>query len=167
MPVEPSKYVMVPRSTIRGAFIGGMVAALLLVACAGRDEDRRPPSSQPDPESPVSGTVPSMSPPGPEETPLLVSPRPGLVDVRPIPWDKVEVLDERTIEVRFWSGVEECYGVDRVDVEYSANEVAVTVYQGRVPTAEACIEIAVLTAVRVSLDEPLAGRQIVEGAANV
>jgi hypothetical protein len=86
--------------------------------------------------------------------------------VRPIPWDKVEVLDERTIEVRFWSGVEECYGVDRVDVEYSANEVAVTVYQGRVPTAEACIEIAVLTAVRVSLDEPLAGRQIVEGAAD-
>jgi hypothetical protein len=87
--------------------------------------------------------------------------------VRPIPWEKVDVVDERTIEVRFWGGIEECYGVDRVDVEYRANEVAVTVYQGRVPAAEVCIEIAVLTAVRVSLDEPLAGRTIVEGAANV
>jgi hypothetical protein len=87
--------------------------------------------------------------------------------MRPIPWEKVEVVDERTIEVRFWGGVEECYGVDRVDVDYRANEVAVTVYQGRVPTADVCIEIAVLTAVRVRLDEPLAGRTIVEGAANV
>jgi hypothetical protein len=158
---------MVRKSMLQGAVAGGILAALLLAACAGRDGDRRPPSSQPDPESPVSGTVPSMAPPGPDQRPVLVSPRPGLVDVRPTPWDKVEVLDERTIEVRFWSGVEECYGVDRVDVEYRANEVAVTVYQGRVPTAEACIEIAVLTAVRVTLDEPLAGRQIVEGAANV
>lgn len=108
-----------------------------------------------------------MAPPGPDRTPLLVSPRPGLVDVRPIPWDKVEVLDEQTIEARFWGGVEECYGVDRVDVEYRASEVAVTIYTGRVPTAEACIEIAVLNAVRVKLDEPLAGRQIVEGTANV
>lgn len=146
---------------------GSVVAALLLAACAGRSEERRPAAGQPDPESPVTGTVPSMATPGPEQTPLLVTPRPGLVDVRPIPWDKVEILDERTIEVRFWGGVEECYGVDRVDVEYGANEVAVTVYQGRVPTAEVCIEIAVLTAVRVNLDEPLAGRQIVEGAANV
>jgi hypothetical protein len=108
-----------------------------------------------------------MAPPAPDQTPLLVSPRPGLVDVRPRPWEKVEILDERTIEVRFWSGVKECYGVDRVEVEYRETEVAVTVYEGRVPTAEACIEIAVLTAVRVNLDEPLAGRQIVEGAANV
>jgi hypothetical protein len=94
-------------------------------------------------------------------------PRPGLVDVRPNPFDAVEVLDEKTIEVRFYGGVEECYGVDRVDVEYGVTEVTVTVHQGRVPTAEVCIEIAVLTAVRVTLNEPLAGRKIVDGAANV
>jgi hypothetical protein len=158
---------MVRRSTFRGALAGSFVAALLIAACAGRGEDRRSASGQPDPESPVTGTVPSMAPPGPKETPLVVTPRPGLVDVRPRPWDKVEALDERTIEVRFWSGVEECYGVDRVDVEYRATEVAVTVYEGRVPTAETCIEIAVLKAMRVKLDEPIAGRQIVEGAANV
>jgi hypothetical protein len=89
-----------------------------------------------------------------------------LVDVRPNPYEKVVVLDERTLEVRFWGGVEECYGVDRVDVVYGETEVTATVYQGRVPTAEVCIEIAVLTAVRVKLDEPLAGRTIVDGAPN-
>jgi hypothetical protein len=86
--------------------------------------------------------------------------------VRPNPFENVVVLDERTVEVRFYGGVEECYGVDRVDVEYGKTAVTVTVYQGRVPTAEVCIEIAVLTAVRVNLDEPLAGRKIVDGAAN-
>ena len=85
--------------------------------------------------------------------------------MRPNPFEKVMVLDERTLEVRFWGGVQECHGVDRVDVEYGQTEVVVTVYQGRVPSAEACIEIAVLSAVRVDLDEPIAGRNVVDGAA--
>jgi hypothetical protein len=140
------------------------IAAILLAACAGRG-DNRPASGQPDPDSDVSTTVPSPSSPAPEPTPLVVTLRPGLVDVRPNPFDKVVVLDERTVEVWFYGGVEECYGVDRVHVEYGDTEVTVTVYQGRVPTAEVCIEIAVLTAVRVVLDEPLAGRKIVDGAA--
>lgn len=151
---------------VRGVVAGGLAAVLLLGACAGRGENRRPPSGQPKPESPVSSTLPPPSSPLPEPTPLLVTPRPGLVDVRPNPFEKVVVLDERTLEVRFWGGVEECYGVDRVDVEYGETEVTVTVYQGRVPTAEVCIEIAVLTAVRVKPAEPLAGRKIVDGAAS-
>ena len=142
----------------------GIAAVLLLGACAGRGENRGA-SGQPDPDSDVSTTVPSPSSPEPEPTPLLVTPRQGLVDVRPNPFDKAVLLDERTLEVRFWGGVEECYGVDRVDVEYGEKEITVTVYQGRVPTAEVCIEIAVLTAVRLKLDEPIAGRKIVDGAA--
>lgn len=137
---------------------------LLLGACAGRGEDRRA-SGRPDPDSDVSTTVPSPSSPAPEPTPLLVTPRMGLVDVKPNPFDKVVVLDERTVEVWFYGGVEDCYGVDRVDVKYGDADITVTVYQGRVPTAEVCIEIAVLTAVRVKLDEPLAGRKIIDGAA--
>lgn len=155
---------MVPGSMSRRAVACGIAAALLLGACAGR-ADNRPASGQPDPDAGVSTAVPSPSSPEPKPTPLLVTPRGGLVDVRPNPFDKVIVLDERTLEVRFWGGVEECYGVHRVDVEYADTEVTVTVYQGRVPTAEVCIEIAVLTAVRVVLDEPLAGRRIVDGAA--
>jgi hypothetical protein len=155
---------MAPGSMSRRAVGCGIAAVLLLGACAGRGENRGT-SGQPDPDSDVSTTVPSPSSPEPEPTPLFVTPRQGLVDVRPNPFDNVVVLDERTLEVRFWGGVEECYGVDRVDVEYEDTEVVVTVYQGRVPTAEVCIEIAVLTAVRVKLDEPLAGRKIVDGAA--
>lgn len=147
----------------RRVVVCGIAAMLLLAACAGRGEDRRA-SGQPGPDSDVSTTVPSPSSPAPEPTPLLVTPRIGLVDVRPNPFDKVVVLDGRTVEVWFYGGVEECYGVDRVDVRYGDAEITVTVYQGRVPTAEVCIEIAVLTAVRVKLDEPLAGRKIVDGA---
>jgi hypothetical protein len=143
-----------------------IAAVLLLGACAGRGENRRA-SGRPDPDSGVSTTVPSSATPAPEPTPLLVTPRPGLVDVRPNPYERVVVLDEQTLEVRFWGGVEDCYGVDRVDVEYGEMDVTVTVYQGRVPTAEVCIEIAVLTAVRVELDEPIAGRDIVDGAAKL
>lgn len=155
---------MGPRSMSRRAVAGGVAAALLLGACAGRDGNRTD-SGQPDPDSDVSTTVPSPSSPEPAPTPLLVTPRPGLVDVGPNPFDKVVALDERTLEVRFWGGVEDCYGVDRVDVKYGDAEITVTVYQGRVPTAEVCIEIAVLTAVRVNLDEPIGGRKIVDGAA--
>ena len=147
----------------RRAVAFGIAAALLLGACAERAEAPGA-SGQPDPDSDVSTTVPSQSSPQPEQTPLLVTPRAGLVDVSPNPFDKVLVLDEGTLEVWFWGGVEECYGVDRVDVKYGDAEITVTVYQGRVPTAEVCIEIAVLTAVRVRLDEPLAGRKIVDGS---
>lgn len=149
----------------RRVVVCSVAAALLLGACAGRGKDPRGRPSSPDPDSDVSTTVSSPPSPEPDPTPLLVTPRPGLVDVRPNPFDKVVALDDRAVEVWFYGGVEECYGVDRVDVNYGDTEIAVTVYQGRVPTAEVCIEIAVLTAVRVKLDEPIAGRMIVDGAA--
>lgn len=151
-------------SSVRIRAVACAIAVVFLLgACAGRGENR-PAAGRPDPDSVVSTTVPSPSSPAPEPTPLLVTPRAGLVDVRPNPYEKVVVLDERTLEVRFWGGVEDCYGVDRVEVEYREPDVTLTLFQGRVPTAEACIEIAVLTAVRVKLDEPLAGREIVDGA---
>jgi hypothetical protein len=87
-----------------------------------------------------------------------------LVDVTPQPWDKAKVFDPRTVEIRFYSGIEECYGVDRVDVDYRKRSVVIAVYTGRVPAAEVCIEIAVLKAVRVDLAEPLDGRRLVDGA---
>jgi hypothetical protein len=136
---------------------------LLLGACAGGEGSRRPAA----PRGPDSGvTTPHRSPPSPAPTPtpLLVSPRSGLVDVRPTAWEKAEVVNEGTLLVQFWGSVEECYGVDRVDVDYGTGNVTVTVYVGRVPSAEVCIEIALLKAVRVSLEEPLAARKIVDGA---
>ena len=95
----------------------------------------------------------------------MVTPRPGLTDPRPRAFDSVDVEDERTLLVKYYGGVEECYGLDRVDVQYGRDEITVTVYEGRVPGADVCIEIAVYKAVRVNLDEPLGGRKIVDGSA--
>jgi hypothetical protein len=137
-----------------------LAAALLLTSCAGL-RDRR--AAAPGPDSPISSTPdPGDVPTKP--TPILVEPRPGLVDVRPQPWDKARVIGPRTIEVRFYGGVEACYGLSRVDVDERERSVVITLHTGRVPTAEVCIEIAVLNAVRVKLSEPLGGRRLVDGA---
>jgi hypothetical protein len=136
-----------------------VIAGLLLGACAdpGTGSGSQPPDS----------TVTNNPSPGatiPTPTPKRVRPRSGLVDIRPVPWDRVSVVDQSTLDVQFYNGVEECYGLDRVDVEYSEDAVTVTAYVGRVPGARVCIEIAELQVVRVTLDEPLNGRKILDGA---
>jgi hypothetical protein len=137
-----------------------LASSAVLTACAGIG-DRS--GAAPGPESPISSTPdPGGVPTKP--TSILVKPRPGLVDVNPQPWDKAKVIGPRTVEVRFYGGVEECYGLDRVDVDERKRSVIITLHTGRVPTAEVCIEIAVLSAVRVRLTEPLGDRRLVDGA---
>jgi hypothetical protein len=75
------------------------------------------------------------------------------------------MVDPRTVRLEFYGGVEECEGVDRVEVDEAPHTVTVTVFTGRVPTAEVCIEIAVLKRIDVKLSTPLAGREVVDGAA--
>ena len=109
--------------------------------------------------SPVSpGPVPSP-------TPRVLHPEPGLVGVRAQPWDSLQVLAPRRVQVTFYGGVEACYGLDRVKVRAPPERVAITVFVGRKPKAEVCIEIAELQAVRVTLDEPVGDRKIVDGSA--
>ena len=103
----------------------------------------------------------------PPERPQIVEPRPGMVDVRPTGFDDVSVGDDdRTVTLTFWSGVEPCYVLDHVDVRADADTVTITLFQGSDPNAGdvACIEIAVKKQVTITLDEPLAGRDIVDGA---
>ena len=130
--------------------------ALALAGCGGT----APPGSAPD--SPVTAPTGAMPPVSP--SPVLVEPRDGLVDVRPIPWRRARPVGARTLRVEFTSGVEECYGLDRVEVRSGPRAVTVTLYEGRVPSAEVCIEIAVAKAVQVRLDEPLGDRDIRDGA---
>ena len=91
-------------------------------------------------------------------------PRSGLVDVRPHHFEPARVVGPRGLPVRFYGGVEACEGLDHAEVEYKAKRIVVTLFVGRVPTAEACIEIAVLKSTRVALEEPVRGRKIVDGA---
>lgn len=135
-------------------------AVLLLGACAERAE----PGAAPDPDQPLS-SAPVTTVPNPGPTILEVEPREGLVDVVPHIFDNAEPLDAKTIRVEFYGGVEECEGLDHVDVEETSKTVTITLHTGRLPEAEVCIEIALLKATTVELESPLAGREIVDGAA--
>ncbi|HEX6401338.1 MAG TPA: hypothetical protein VF108_12845, partial [Actinomycetota bacterium] len=86
----------------------------------------------------------------------LVEPTPGMADVRPHIFDRAVVGDDGTsVTVFFWSGVEPCYVLDHVDVEYGANAVTITLFEGHDADAGdvACIEIALMKKVVVELDE--------------
>ena len=104
----------------------------------------------------------------PDVGPQIVEPTPGMADVYPRIFDSANVADDdRTVTIDFVSGVEPCYVLDRVDVAYGGDSVTITLFEGHDPTAGdvACIEIGVFKRVIITLDEPLAGRAIVDGAA--
>lgn len=102
----------------------------------------------------------------PAAGPQTVTPRGGTLNARPIPWQKAEVLDSRTVRLLFSSGVEPCHVLDHVTVGYGASEVSITLYEGSDPLAgnQACIQIAVEKAVEVVLNEPLGGRTVSDGS---
>jgi hypothetical protein len=148
----------------RGRFGGGaaavfLVTTLILAGCAQSSTGS---GSGPPPDSPVTGE-PSPGGSVPTPTSQRVRPRSGLVDPRPVAWDHVDVVDQTALDVFFYGGVEECHGLDHIDVEYGQDAVTVTVFEGRVPGAGVCIEIAVYKVARVTLDEPLNGRKILDG----
>jgi hypothetical protein len=120
----------------------------------------------PDPDTPVSScpSDPNPTPEEPQSTP--VTPRPGMADVRPVGWERAEVgNDDRTVTLHFWSGVEPCNVLDHIEVDYSSDAVTITLFEGHDPDAQdvACIEIALLKSVTVTLDQPLGGRDLVDG----
>jgi hypothetical protein len=140
---------------------GGVLKALERVlgpSIAGPDQ---PVSSPPIPAEPVPGG-------GVLPTPKPVTPRPGMAGVYPIRWEQADVaLDDRTLTVQFTTGVEPCYVLDHVDVQTTRTTVTVTLYQGHDPGSKgvACIDIGIFASVTVVLDQPLAGRKIVDGSA--
>jgi hypothetical protein len=116
------------------------------------------------------GTVTYTPCPGPapkEPVPTVVTPTPGMADVTARQFDKATIgQDDRTLAIDFWSGVPPCEVLDHVDVAYGADSVIVTLFSGRDASADfvACPAIAELDRVVITLDEPLAGRTIVDGA---
>ena len=100
--------------------------------------------------------------------PQIVEPTPGMDHVGQTAFDTAMIgADDTTLTIVFWSGVEPCYVLDHVSVSYGADAVTVTLFQGSDPNADdvACIAIALQKQVSITLDEPLAGRAIVDGAA--
>jgi hypothetical protein len=127
-----------------------LLAVLLLAACGESPDD------------PVSGG--SRPFPAPTQSVLEVEPREGLVDVRPHIFDSAEPVAPKRVRVQFYGGVEECEGLDRVEVREADEAVTITLFTGRLPEAEVCIEIAVLKATTIKLGSPLGEREIIDGA---
>ena len=124
-----------------------------------------------DPDSPVDYAVcPDDQDPAPWGDPSTaqpVEPTPGMAGVRARPFDRAMLNDDGTVTILFTSGVEPCAVLDHLDVDEGDAAVTITLYEGHDPDAGdvACIEIAVLKSVTISLDHPLDGRSIVDGAA--
>jgi hypothetical protein len=107
--------------------------------------------------------------PGDGYEPTITEPAPGTTtDPRPRPFDTATVAgDDVTVTIDFVSGVEPCYVLDHVDVDYAGDAVTITLFEGSDLSAGdvACIEIGVFKRTVITLDQPLAGRAIVDGAA--
>ncbi len=89
-----------------------------------------------------------------------VEPQPGVVDAIPHAWDHIDIAsDGRTLTVYYWGGVTDCYGLDRIDVTRGSDgQLQITVFEGRLAALGpdvACIDIALLKAATVVLDEPI------------
>jgi hypothetical protein len=140
-----------------------LVAVLVFGVACGRLSDTGAGGGAP--EDPVTSSPVDPGDPIPSPTPRIVEPTPGLTGVHPNAFDKAVAVDGDTVRVEYYLGVEDCYGLDHVDVEYGEEVVIITLYSGNVPGAEVCIDIAEFVATIVDLDEPLNGRQIVDGAA--
>jgi hypothetical protein len=130
-------------------------------------EDEPVPPDAP-PETPVSHCVDDPTGPIPVPTPTVVEPTPGQADVYARPFDTATIgADDRTVTIDFVSGIEPCYVLDHVDVAYGPKVVTITLFEGHdASTGDvACIDIGVFKRVVITLDEPLAGRSLTDGAA--
>jgi hypothetical protein len=97
--------------------------------------------------------------------PKMVTPSPGLEDVRPTAWSRATpTADGTALTVDFWGSP--CQGIDHVSTRETASTVTVTLYEGTLPASvgAACPAIVMLEAVRVQLSTPLGNRTVVDGA---
>lgn len=137
----------------------------------GGDMGAPPPSDLPvsdGPDTPVTapadggGTEPDAA------QATEVEPTEGLVDLRPVSWETVEVdpADQTRVTVFWWSGVAPCNALAEVRTDASEDAVTVTVVEGTVPADEpqACIEIAQYKRTTIVLDEELGPRSVLDGA---
>ena len=106
----------------------------------------------------VSGTPGMAEPTG--DGAQHVTPGTPVRDAHPVAIDHVSVAgDGRTTTIYWYGGTATCYALASVDVKTGTDGVPViTVSEGTLaslPADQACIEIAVLYATTVTLDQPL------------
>ncbi|MFG1697025.1 hypothetical protein [Nonomuraea sp. NPDC049309] len=132
-------------------------------------------SEQPSqPAQRVAATTPARPPvasepvsPAPTKKPEAVKPQGNAINVRKVGWTKAKpVAKGRQVQLTWWSGVEPCTILDRVEVKETSKKVTITLYEGAAPKARnmACIMMAVEKTTTVKLKKPLGERKLVDGA---
>ena len=140
---------------LRLASLAALALALVAVPVVGQAQEPDPGSS----DEAVCAVVEAPADCSPAATPI--EPDPAVTDAHPTPWDHIVVAaDGRSLEVYFWMGVTDCYGLQAVDVSQADDGLSIALMTGQAPgdTADrVCIEIAQLYVTTVTLDEPLIG----------
>jgi hypothetical protein len=89
---------------------------------------------------------------------VRVSPDPTVIDLHRTAWDHVRVsADGRRLVVFFWMGVQDCYGLGKVDTVRRNGHLVIKLFTGIRPQAAytTCIEIAQLYKTVIYLKNPI------------
>ena len=150
-----------------------LLVAALAAACGGDDGDVEAgaagdgSTTTTGPDTAVS-SVPGTADPSTDPTWTRIEPTDDLVDARVATPDSLvpDPDDPNAVLVRFYGGVQECFGARAGAVE-TANRVTVTLELGNQPDAgdQACIEIAEAQELVVTLDAPVGERELVAAEA--
>jgi hypothetical protein len=96
----------------------------------------------------------------------LLTPVPGLVDVRATPWQRVTGTAGELVVHWTSTGLAPCSLLSRVDVAEAASTVTITLYTGQSPGVRCGVapQVALPLAARVALAADLGSRAVVDGA---
>jgi hypothetical protein len=95
----------------------------------------------------------------------LVRPQPGLFNVEPASWERAVVTpDDRHVAIYFISCPPPLHELDHVDVRYEPERIVLTVYVGTTEDVDSWKLPAITRVVLCELDEPVAGRRLVDGS---
>lgn len=93
--------------------------------------------------------------------PQVVQPRTDLVDPRPTRWGSWAKAGPSSVELRFIGGRQECWGVSTT-VRETTTTVEIGLSTGGIPGAQACPAVGLESVTRVTLEEPLGDRRVVD-----
>lgn len=93
----------------------------------------------------------------------LREPEEGLVNVYDRPFERHKA-EGRKVTLFYWSGLDDCYGLDRIRIRERRRKVVLTIFEGSHPDVEACPDIAVWVKSIATLERPLGSRKVVDGS---
>ncbi len=93
----------------------------------------------------------------------LREPEEGLVDVYDRPFDRHKARG-RKVTLFYVSGLDECYGLDRIKVRERRRKVVLTIFEGTHPDVDACPDVGVFVKSIARLKRPLGDRRVVDGS---